>query len=295
MIPRDGKVDVRSPQLSLIDLLPTNGKVPRGLLLVVLKSYFDGGNQADSTQYDVVTLAAVSGTKDEWIPFERDWRKNLRKHKAEHLHTTDAATLNYNFKGWTEKQRDAFLLDCVRVAEHHSVRQNREGRPGRFGLYPYTITVVLKDFVEAHRAMPDTTPNTAEEACATHALAACLQWGAYASTNRFQLFFDQGERYRGHICDRIHNPKAIKRLPMLSSIVANTEADMRLVPALQLADLFAWCVSQQRRESPFKWQTRLLKIDRRDERLDSITLRKTVPGAPEIIRSWKLPKRKPTR
>jgi hypothetical protein len=28
---------------------------------MILKSYFDGGNQADSTQYDVVTLASVSG------------------------------------------------------------------------------------------------------------------------------------------------------------------------------------------------------------------------------------------
>jgi hypothetical protein len=29
---------------------------------MVLKSFFDAGKKADSTQYDVVSLAAVSGT-----------------------------------------------------------------------------------------------------------------------------------------------------------------------------------------------------------------------------------------
>jgi len=38
--------------------------------LVVLKSYFDAGNKADSREYDVLFLAALSATEDEWGPFE---------------------------------------------------------------------------------------------------------------------------------------------------------------------------------------------------------------------------------
>lgn len=40
---------------------------------MILKCYFDGGNQAEGKQYDVVTLAAVCGTNDQLKPFENDW------------------------------------------------------------------------------------------------------------------------------------------------------------------------------------------------------------------------------
>jgi len=69
-----------------------------------------------------VTLAVISGTKEQWIPFEIEWKKNLKKHKAKYLHTTDAVAMNDPFdkdSGWTEKSRDAFLLDCVTVASRH--------------------------------------------------------------------------------------------------------------------------------------------------------------------------------
>jgi len=62
----------------------------------LLKSYFDGANKADSTQYKVVTLASISGTKYDWAPFEREWRQTLKRHKAPCLHLTDAISF-YNY------------------------------------------------------------------------------------------------------------------------------------------------------------------------------------------------------
>jgi hypothetical protein len=46
---------------SITDFCPLS-IVPRDHILVVFKGYFDGGNQADSTEYDIVTLAAYSGS-----------------------------------------------------------------------------------------------------------------------------------------------------------------------------------------------------------------------------------------
>ena len=33
---------------------------------MLLKTYFDGGNKADSSQYEILSLAAVSGTEEQW-------------------------------------------------------------------------------------------------------------------------------------------------------------------------------------------------------------------------------------
>ena len=54
---------------------------------MLIKAYFDGGNQADSTRYEVVTLAAVSGTPSQWLHFNADWQIVLKKHGAVFLHT----------------------------------------------------------------------------------------------------------------------------------------------------------------------------------------------------------------
>ena len=58
-----------------------------------LHCFFDGGNKADSTQHDVVTLAVVCGITEQIKPFDRDWMAVLRKHDVPLVHTTDAVSL----------------------------------------------------------------------------------------------------------------------------------------------------------------------------------------------------------
>src|SRR5664279_1039477 len=60
-------------QLSLGDLSPLT-PVPQGHLLVVLKSYFDGGNKADSPEYSHACIAVVSGSEKQWKRFNTDWK-----------------------------------------------------------------------------------------------------------------------------------------------------------------------------------------------------------------------------
>ena len=71
---------------------------------MLLKSYFDGGNEANSTQYDRITIATACGTNDQWKSFTEDWKLVLDKNDAPFLHTTDAVSLQKTFskdKGWT--------------------------------------------------------------------------------------------------------------------------------------------------------------------------------------------------
>ena len=96
--------------LSLCDLSPLSN-IPKDHLFVAFKSYFDGGNKADSQQYKTVTLASFSGTSVKWQHFERKWAAVLVKHNAPWLHTTDAVSLNKPFSkssGWSKDKVDEF-------------------------------------------------------------------------------------------------------------------------------------------------------------------------------------------
>jgi hypothetical protein len=278
-------------------MLPTNDIVPNKDLLMVLKSYFDGGNQADSTQYDVVALASVSGTVSEWKPFERDWKGILKKHKVAYLHTTDAVARRGIYRGWDEKQRDAFLLDCVRVAGKHGARATIGEVPGKWGLFPTVAAFVLKDFNEHREENPD-LPQNANEACLRQVLGEVLLWSQnQAACEHIHCFFDQGEPFYGVLCHLLQNKRALKDAVYLQKITSRTEADMRITPALQMADLYAWCVSHRLSAWKPKWQIKLLKTHWLGQWFDKSTLvaSNIRPDQQAIYKSWNLPKRKPTR
>ncbi|MHB1672795.1 MAG: hypothetical protein ACYCSP_00945 [Acidobacteriaceae bacterium] len=259
---------------------------------MVLKSYFDGANKADSTQYDVVTLASVSGTKYEWRPFEREWRQVLKKHKAPYLHVTDTIAFRDAFKdGWNERRRDAFILDCVRLIGRHIARPISGSDRGRQGLLPHTITIDLKDFIRARKVNPD-VPKSANEICVTQAVFDCMKWGLdVLGVEHFHLFFDRNEQFRGHICDRVNNPKVLKKLPFLAKITTIAEVDMRNAPALQFADLLGWCASHKQ-DVRTKWHERMLKNSWTEYIVGYDQLINPIPRAVEFAKEWKLPRRR---
>jgi hypothetical protein len=283
----------------LKDLLPFSGPLPKDHLLVVMKSYFDGGNQADSRQYDVVTLASISGTSDQWRLAERDWKAILKKHHAPFLHTTDAVSLTSppltKNDGWDKTKRDAFISDCVTVIENHLALPIKGAFQGKLGLYPFTVSVVLDDFKKA-RQTNSSVPRDANEICAVQTLGGCLSWGMrHQRPHFYHLFFDQGEPFRGHIVDRQTNPKSAKIIPLMDRIIMKGEVDMRHVPALQMADLFAWCVSHRNKGDMHGWQRRLLNFPRGDEWLDYKELIKPHQSTVGFVKEWKLPRRRATR
>jgi hypothetical protein len=262
---------------------------------MVLKSFFDAGNKADSSQYDVVSLAVVSGTKDEWQPFDKQWRGVLRKHRAEFLHTTDAVSRKGIYEGWTEAQRDHFLKDCVDIAAQSCARAKIDDVPGRFGIYCFVVTFVLKDFIEVAKTIPG-SPNNANESCLRQALGEILPWATeQAACDECHLFFDQGEPFYGHLCHLLQNKKALRDAHLLQKITQQSECDMRLMPALQLADLYAWSVSHKLGSWQPKWQTKLLKTHYRWQWMDQKNLRHVDIAGQERFLSWKLPKRAATK
>jgi hypothetical protein len=167
--------------------------VPGDHILIVLKSYFDGGGEADSAQYDHLTLAAMVGRQEHWAAFNNSWNKVLRKHDADWLHTTDAISLLGIYEtGWTDKSVERFIEDCVTVIEDHAA-------PPGFGrgIRPITITVDLKEFMLALEIRPGI--GTPEENCAIPCFNAALVYGQKTGCKKYECYFDQGEPFYGFI------------------------------------------------------------------------------------------------
>jgi hypothetical protein len=130
--------------------------------LIVLKTFYDGSNKADSAAYDVVTLAAIHGTAKQWDILDEDWKRVLKKHDFAWLHTTDAVSGIDIYKGRKEEDRHAFVRDCVRVIGKHATRKKHERVSWKNGILASTNTVVLEDFIEAKKTRSDIA-DTAEE------------------------------------------------------------------------------------------------------------------------------------
>src|SRR5262245_36850078 len=140
--------------LSVIDLSPLN-IVPRDHVLIVLKGYFDGGNQSDSSQYAHLTLAGISGRTKDWRAFDAQWKRVLIKHGVKNgLHTTDAIGLKNDFAQWNASRVDDLLEDLASTILSNASISGARGGTARIGLRPVTATVNLKDFIEALKVVP---------------------------------------------------------------------------------------------------------------------------------------------
>ncbi len=263
---------------------------------MVIRGYHDAGNQPDSTQYPVLTLAGVYGTKGPWRKLEKEWKNNLVKHGAPWLHTTDAVGLRKDFsksRGWTKTRVEAFIEDCVKIIERHSSKMDRSNNLILSGLRPCTITVDLKDY----KRLQDEGRNIGSfgDMVSAQCLVYGFTWGRIqGADDRYELFYDQGEPYGSHTLERWKNPVTRKHVKVLSKIDQVSYLDMRRTPGLQVADLFAWSVNSaiQYGKLSYKWQGKLLDIPRDKDILHYQEMLNTLPGTSDKISSWKLQDRK---
>ena len=271
--------------------------------MLILKVYFDGGNQADSQQYDRITLATACGTMLQWFALESEWNEALAAHGAKFLHTTDAVCLQREFSpntGWNNDKVDRLISDCVRVIDRHLYVPDGIVSPvlpfgdvAKAGLMVVTLMIPLEDYKRAKKANPS-LPNTVTEICTTESLAFCFKWGKKIGTRWYELYFDQGEPFYGHVYDRRHNKKSKKDIDLMKRVVHLGESDMRVVPALQVADLFAWCINHND-DVRRNWHHHLHSLSWASLFLDYDLLQNPTPGVLERFAMWKLPRRRPNR
>jgi hypothetical protein len=264
-------------------------------MLMILRSYFDGGNKADSRQYEVLSLAVVSAKSDDWGPFERDWSEMLKRHHAKYLHTTDAVSRENDFDGWTETEVDSFLRDCARIATKYFIRLTTVYDPGQFGIYCHTSSVVLRDFVEFAKNNPEQSQN-ADEGLFRQAVGNTLRWAKeQAYCDEIRCLFDQGEPFYGFLVNVLQSKQASKDAWLLKTIKSHTESDSRDVPALQLADLFAWVECHWNDDWNPTWKKSLMRLPVFRERCNKSNLNNINHDHEAAWTTWNIPKRASTK
>ena len=261
---------------------------------MVLISYFDGANHADLSKCNHIVLASVSGDSEQWDAFGSDWNEVLDRYGVPYLHVTDAVTLNEPYsvdKGWSNHRVDDLILDCVRVLRRHAARPSLIDGEFRPGLRAVTMTMFVEDYKNARQAN-NLLPNSIYELCTSELLGFVFRWGRRVSAENHHLCFDRGEPYRGHALDRVKVERVKTTCPIFNHVVVDAEADMRLTPALQLADLFAWCVSHNDMADKRLWHRALDYL----ESWESVYMNEKyfanpIPGALKKTADWRLPKR----
>jgi hypothetical protein len=232
------------------------------------------------------------GTPEQWKSFNAGWNDLLEHYPAPPLHTTYAATLNGDFcrqDGWNHDRVDDFILNAVGVIAKH-IAIPLPDVPGKYvsGLHITTLTIFLDDYRRAREVVP--LPNSINEILTSETLGFCFRWGRTIGVEQFHLHFDQGEPFRGHAIDRANSAQAKIDAPYLAKMTVLPAADARLTPALQMADLFAWCISHN--DNTTRWWHRVLNDLPWDSKyLDYGYLVNPTPGALEKTLGWNLTRR----
>jgi hypothetical protein len=253
---------------------------------VVTKSYFDC-----ALRPGIVSVATVSGTISQWDSFDDSWHAVIVKHGADFLHTTDAVSLKEDFeKGWTDDSIDAFIWDCVTVIDDCILKPSPiPGISLRDGLMVVTLTINLEEYRRA-RSENKTLPSNVYDVLATETASFAFKWGKFVGTNWYHLYYDQGEALFGYIRTRMRNSRVVRDVPILGKIAHIGEANMRVTPAWQMADLFAWCISHNDRVLR-PWHRRLHGLQWISLDLPYDLLLQPMKGVFERTAKWKLPVR----
>jgi len=150
---------------------------------------------------------------------------------------------------------------------------------------------MLKDLKRIQSEEPKLAP--VGDILVSQCAAYCFQWGRSIGATDYEFFFDQGESFYGHAQDRVRVKKSRRDSPIWEHVIHIGESDARRVPALQVADLFAWTLNRAIEENTarYEWQVRLGAIGRDRDILDYDKLSKPLPGAIEKIHAWGMPKR----
>jgi hypothetical protein len=248
------------------------------IMAVDLECYFDGGNQADSREYDLVTLSVISGTPKQWRKLEEQWKQKCDERHIGYFHATE------------HKDRLELMEDFTEIASTHVFQRS----PFCHGLYPFSVTVPLDDFLRA-RAMNHRTPHSVPDILIREALYRCVEWGMNVIGSKdFHIVFDRGEPYMGLVSDFKRNPKSRREYPIVDDF-ALTEGNSRKYPGLQMADLFAFGHSNRKSYFRTKWHQSLREITQ--DRVD-FTFQKLLDPIYQAIEKsgeWKLPKRAATK
>jgi len=266
----------------------------------VLCTYFDTGNEINPRAYEIVTLAGYSAKDEDWHRIQARWQTavsrawatcDMPEDMTPYLHTTDLITKNKPFtraRGWNKSKEESLLSECVEIIAEESRTDKFRG---------VSSSVLLDDYAKVRRDERKgirTPPieDICSSFCAGYALAWSLDFAESYFKDGASLYFDQNEPFRGSIVNRRRH-KRLRNTGVWQKLVHVGEVNMKVVPAVQMADLLAWSINA-RYEGSIRgdWQRRLLNVPRESQWLDELALRSPRVDHLETLLALKLPNRR---
>jgi len=198
----------------------------RGPSIAVASVYCDeSGKLADSK---FVVFAAAVADDAEWTVLQRRWLTLLREAGIGHIHMVDAMRFRGEFQGWENREadRDGLLEQLATLANERIA-------------YNYSFEMDAAKF----RALPQSDQERLKDLpyCAFEGLIRAIahEHQEYPGM-RFQLVYDLSEEYATQ-CLKLFNRLRRTRPEYRQFFPVLAFADDEQVPALQVADMLAYC------------------------------------------------------
>lgn len=197
------------------------------ILLAMLTAYFDASGREE--QQHSVVMAGFVNSANNWVEFERDWKKFLADYEVPYFHMKEFASSTGPYKKWEgiehEPKRRAFINDALRLIERH-------------GCWSFATLVVSEDFNQAAKDQDlENTVGNAYLFTARTCLSDITGWcDEHRMNHPVEYVFEKGDPKQGllrQIMEHDGLPQPIFR--------SKTEKDSeRSIVPLQASDFLAW-------------------------------------------------------
>jgi Protein of unknown function (DUF3800) len=201
---------------------------PCGRQFVILTAHYDESGTHEGSPATV--LAGFVGTTNDWVDFEIEWSKVLRKYQLTHVRAKQLFHRQGQFKNWSDEQFAHLWADLLYVLQErkHIFASKSILREDDYKLFYVSDGPAKKERLDTRYAL-----------CFRafmHFLPA-IKSGAIA----VNFVLESGHKNAGDVLrvfDEIKNDKAIPWKDAIGAVSFGTKQDS---PALQAADLLAYC------------------------------------------------------
>jgi Protein of unknown function (DUF3800) len=210
-------------------------RTPCGRLFVILTAYYDESGTHEGSPATV--LAGFVGTTNDWVDFEIEWSKVLRKYGLTHVRAKQLFHGQGQFKRWSDEQFDHLWADLMYVLQERKqiFASKSVLREDDYRMFYVSDGPAKKERLDTRYALCFRS--------FLHFLPA-VRSGAIA----VNFVLESGHKNGGdalRVFDETKNDKTIPWRRSIGSLSFGTKQDS---PALQAADLLAYCSYREERE-----------------------------------------------
>ncbi|MBI4444123.1 MAG: DUF3800 domain-containing protein [Acidobacteria bacterium] len=197
----------------------------------MLKVYFDGSNNQQ-----FLVLACLAAEEKVWAGFESEWRETLQAcGNPPYMHMREAMPLVEAFDGWKPEARNHLIDALVQVIATAS-------QSPKFRVLLCAVDLSGHALWRTRKQLP-----APPRLCARVIFAQVWDWYEKFDDpilEPMEIYFDRDEPFMRNIEADWKSSKMRNRFPALNLIRAIEQADMKLFPPLQAADMVAWAVQR---------------------------------------------------